>query len=497
MNKFLSFLISLNSIILFAQKEHNIWYFNNGAGIDFNQNPPSLLTNGALTIGEPSTSICDINGQLLFYSNGLDIYNRQHQVMPNGAQLNGNLSSTQGALIVQKPNSTDEYFLFTNGAATWGPNGWQYNHVDMTLDNGLGDVVTKNQLISPSVTEKLCATHHSNGLDIWVLAHDSATNNFQRVLVTNAGVSPVTAVPIGSTPPFNVDNIGQMKFSASGDRIALNYQVSNVLELFDFDKTNGAITNHISLNLPINASESNYGLEFSTNGQYLYVGITNIGASVQGRIIQYDVSLLTATDILASAIEVGSFNCFMGSFQIAPDGKIYIAEYRSTGYGNPLNKIGVVNSPNSPGLNCNYSPQSFDLIGINSGPTLPNQVASYFFQAEILSDLYCLGDSTTFDLTYNTIPDSVEWDFGDPASIANNSILMNPKHLYSAPGVYNVQLISYLGAIVDTSFQTITISSMPLDLGNDTTLCGDSLILNGPNNWLSYQWSTGSDSSSA
>src|SRR3970040_2481571 len=87
----------------FAQKEAAIWYFGNYAGLDFNSGNPVALTNGKLVTKEGCTTISDKDGNLLFYTDGSLVYNKNHQVMPNGYGLQGHNSSTQSAIIVPKP----------------------------------------------------------------------------------------------------------------------------------------------------------------------------------------------------------------------------------------------------------------------------------------------------------------------------------------------------------------------------------------------------------
>ena len=56
-----------------AQGEANIWYFGNNAGLDFNTNPPTPLTNGALNTSEGCASVADKNGALVFYTDGITV----------------------------------------------------------------------------------------------------------------------------------------------------------------------------------------------------------------------------------------------------------------------------------------------------------------------------------------------------------------------------------------------------------------------------------------
>ena len=121
----------------FGQKEHNIWYFGCEAGVSFNTQTPTALADGMICTNEGCSSICNSNGQLLFYTDGSTIYNRNHEVMQNGADLSGGWTSTQAALIVKQPEHNEKYYVFTTANEAQLP-GLRYSGVDMSLDCGLG-----------------------------------------------------------------------------------------------------------------------------------------------------------------------------------------------------------------------------------------------------------------------------------------------------------------------------------------------------------------------
>src|SRR6185295_360819 len=80
-----------------AQKQANLWYFGEYAGLDFNSGAPVLLTNGqthnSTTNIEGCATISDSAGQLLFYTDGETVYNHLHALMPNGTNIGGGQSS--------------------------------------------------------------------------------------------------------------------------------------------------------------------------------------------------------------------------------------------------------------------------------------------------------------------------------------------------------------------------------------------------------------------
>jgi hypothetical protein len=87
--KFIVFLVLITNVV-FSQGEANIWYFGENAGLDFNSGSPVALTNGQLVTDEGCATISNSSGQLLFYTDGITIYNKNHVVMINGTGLMGN-----------------------------------------------------------------------------------------------------------------------------------------------------------------------------------------------------------------------------------------------------------------------------------------------------------------------------------------------------------------------------------------------------------------------
>ncbi len=220
-----------------AQKEGNIWYFGDHAGVDFNSGTPVGLSNSSMNTLEGCSSISDANGNLLFYSDGQFVYNRLHVQMPNGSGLSGGGSSTQSALIVPIPGTTSQYYLFTVPEVV-GAAGFQYSIVDMSLAGGNGDIINKNTFILGNVCEKVAGTLHSNGIDIWVTVHTSTNNAFYSYLVTAAGISPPVISNVGSVYSAN-DYVGYLKFSPNGDKAAVALPDAGRMDILDFDKSTG------------------------------------------------------------------------------------------------------------------------------------------------------------------------------------------------------------------------------------------------------------------
>jgi len=79
------------------------------------------------------------------------------------------------------------------------------------------------------------------------------------------------------------------------------------------------------------------------------------------------------------------------------------------------------------------------------------------------------------------------WSFGDGALDDN----INPTHVYTSPGQYNVNLFIGRGGCYDTLTQSVTVYPVPnVNLGHDTTLCpGSQISVDAGNPGCSYLWS--------
>jgi gliding motility-associated-like protein len=466
--------------VSYTQKENNIWYFGFGNGIDFNGPFPVLIANGAINTNEACSSICDEYGNILFYTNGVDVWNKNHTLMPNGTGLLGNRSTTQ-TIIVKKPGPNTIFYIFTLDKEN-GMDGFSFSKVDISLQSGLGDVIfsSKNTKIDTSVCEGITAIRHSNNTDYWVITHSTNSNGFNSYLLNSSGLNITPIVSnIGRviSSGWNGENVvGNMKASPDGSKIALAGR-NGMSELFNFNNSTGILSNPLSLT---NIGNS-YGVEFSPNNNLLYLSST-FGSTDE--IFQYNLNAGSQTAIINSRTSVMQRNgTQIGALQLGPDNKIYEG-------ANLNHSLGVINNPNLIGVSCNYISNGFSLNGNFSALGLPLSFP-VVFPTTISSINLCFGDSTIFTYLSSKLIDSVLWDFNDTLSGINNfSSDSTPIHIFSSSGVFNVKLTIYTGNFYDTTITTVNIKQQPIfSLGNDTTLCeNDTLILNAyfPNS--SYLW---------
>lgn len=375
--------------IISAQNQANTWYFRQGNGLDFNTIPPTVLSNGANFQAEGTAAISDTSGNLLFYTNGVTVYDNSHAAMPNGQQLTGDQSSTQSALIVPQPGS-DSLFLVFTAAQTCATPGFRYSVVDMSLNNGGGDVIPgrKNMPLLTPTPEKIAAVHHCNGEDVWVSTLKSGTSEIYSWLVTEDGLCECPVV--SNTGPVHVQSFACMKFSNDGQWMVIleDYQGCGATcrsDLYQFDKQTGEFTfyQNIQIAVPNNSSLGGgfWGASFSPNNQVLYLTSGNSiwryngsgGMSQGSAVIQYD---LQASNIESSAYIVyddvpGVYSCWsqMTSMQLAPDGKIYVST--------PCPRLDAIQNPDVLGPGCNYT-RAVASLSQPAGFGTSNFIESYF-----------------------------------------------------------------------------------------------------------------------
>lgn len=455
-------ILLLKGTSLFGQGETNIWYFGVNAGVDFNSGVPVPLLNGALVTGEGCATMCDSDGNLLFYTDGIRAYNRNHQQMPNGFGMTGDPSSAQSALIVPKPGSDNIYYLFTV-AGQGDPAGFGYSIVDMTLDGGLGDVIaaTKNtQLFTPSC-EKVAAVKHANGLYMWIISHAMYSNRYYAYLLDCDGLRPPVTTDVGQVEGW--PGWGYLTASPDGTKLAAAMRAPG-FEILDFDPATGVISNPILLSSPGEA----YGISFSPDNNLLY-GLRIVG----GALYQWNLQAGNAAAIIGSIQNIGVAGGAPGGYrggaiQQASDGKLYIPHYNEA-------FLSVINNPNAIGAACGFQNYAVDLLGRGARLGLPPFVQGFLDTAQVIDfSAACFGATTSFQIDGDaTYLDSVRWDFGDPASgPLNTSNLIAPSHSYPSTGIYTVTLIRYIDCISDTTIQDVNITAPPVTTV-DTAICAN------------------------
>lgn len=477
----------LISSCFYSQNQTSKWLFGQYTGLDFLTSPPSVIT-GSMYTSEGCASMSDNAGNLLFYTNGVQVWDQTHTTMANGNNLLGHTSTTQSSMIVKQPGNNNLYYIFTLDELGYS-NGLRYSVVDMNLAAGMGSVTIKNVPLYTPSTEKMAAVKHCNKTDTWIVTHEWGTNVFKSFLLNASGVaqppvnSAVGITHIGGDSQYA--KIGSMKISPNGKKLGICLRGGlDRVELYDFDDATGTVSNPVILSNMPNA----YGCEFSPDGSKFYAA-TAEGGVMSALLYQWDLCGASPLAIAASRVTIDSSNYdHHRALQLGMDGKIYVAHIGYT-------PIGVINSPNSSGLSCNYNdagqPAGLCQLG------LPGFVATYFKPA-LPPFTYTLSCQTVsfsagpyptcsalgFDYT------SANWNFGDASQ---NGTGFSASHFYS-PGTYTVLCLLNRTCSSDTIKQVITVPSQfpTFNISGPASICkGASTTLGINNTSNTYTWLPG------
>lgn len=148
-----------------AQSYDNNWVFGDSIGLNFSTGEPVFFETGIYESSEACATMSDAEGNLLFYTNGNKVWDKNNNIMANGEDLAigqyysvYGSSITQGVLVAPFPG-TDSlfYIIYLSRNDGWvSTYGLKYSVVNMKLNGGLGDVLEKNTfLASDTLTEKL------------------------------------------------------------------------------------------------------------------------------------------------------------------------------------------------------------------------------------------------------------------------------------------------------------------------------------------------------
>ena len=518
-----NYLFLLCSIVGFSQAEASHWYFGDGAGLIFDVTAgtvtPTADAASTINTNEGCSSISDVSGNLLFYTDGRNVWDKTHTIMPNadydsGFGLLGDPSSTSSGLIVPKPGNPDQYYIFTvdephhqNAYAfpNQGPadengnpvafyfdsnggipeeddgynNGFAYSLVDLTLNGGNGDVVSSEKNVqlttynpteqaedSYKCSEKITAVEHADGQSYWVLTH--FRDQFYAFRIDNTGVNTNAVIstvgPLITELGYRRNGIGYMKASPDGSKIVVCHRqngntqgqnANNTGSVWLYDFDNS--TGQISTFNAINLFPNSgpYGVEFSPDSSKVYVSVNN-------SVVQFDIS---DPDPAATQTTVYNGFNFIGAIQLGPDGKIYVANSANS------QTLDVINAPDELGFACDYDINGQPLAnGTFSNIGLPPFIQS-FFLASINVEISCVGSDSQFNINSSQSYDSIVWDFGDGIGTSD---LDNPTYSYNSAGIFTVSAEITVGNEVNTFTQDITISETPIANPVDNLLeCDD------------------------
>jgi gliding motility-associated-like protein len=473
-----------------AQGENNNWVFGQKLGINFNQNPPQLFESNMRSI-EGCSAVSNAAGNLLFYTMGSRIWDRNGNEMPNSTGLLGNGpfaagvprgSSAHGAVIIPNPGSAGQYYIFCVDAWEQQTFNLYYSLVDMTLNGGLGDIVptVKNVLLMTNAYEYLNAIRGGDCSSYWLLARtaDAPLMAFCAFKVDQNGVS--TTPVITPPPPMLTGYAPRTTFAPDGVTMMSH---GSYLVYSKFNNLTGEVYNFVGIDPPLFGA-----FAFSADGTKLYVGDTNEGLQ------QLDLSFMPNTAaVAASVVDLDtSVGIAYTDLRLAPNGKIYLLKFSFM--GGWVSTMSVINNPNVAGTGCNFD---FDIFGLPA-PWAPGSPFEIFADLGDHVPIHPPADTIlhpakdTLVCNSNTLQlqssdeDATIFQWSTGASTATIDV--------DQPGTYWIRASNSCGLTTDTF--NVQFAHIAIELGNDTTFCtGSTITLHAAHPDISnYQWSTGATS---
>jgi hypothetical protein len=388
-------LFCIFNLTLFAQKHDYIWIMGDdnqlldstygGSLINFNFNPVKSAYNyRKQNMYTTNSSICDTDGNLLFFTNGCEITGADDETLDNGENINpgnahilwcinyndGYAGGPQNSIILPMPDSSGIYYVFHKRfTITSNPSDiifdkLYYSVVNMNENNGKGKVVVKNvECMSDTLSQGgLCAIKHGNGKDWWLITTRRNSNEFYIFKFNKSGVVDTFKQTIGIMPNPAGESLGQIVASPDGKKIYRTNRYDPIMA-YTFDRETGTFSLFDTISLDYgNQLIGEIGCAVSSDSRFLYLGCRKF-------LYQLDT---WASDISASQTTVAEWDGFSDPFptlfyqlQLAPDCKIYIVAGGDTRYYH------VIHNPDEPGLACNVEQRGLTLP-TPSGASMPS-----------------------------------------------------------------------------------------------------------------------------
>lgn len=325
-----------------AQYQNNIWYFGNSTfgGLKFDNltGQPSALNGHYTPFGAEGCFVATNpnNGELMFYTSGNTIVNKNHVPMqngtltfpapapivePNGGQFNSSVNGSQSVAVIEKPNALatgecGKYLYFINDANEYGSSkkaGSIYvGEIDMNADGGLGAVSQQPvRILNNQFTESMYVVARPDNQGAWLILNNVLANRMEVYAVSAAGTVNTTPVSTYTLPGVNWtvawSNAGNPYYWLLGSityhqqtgklAMAMSYGEGFNLYVSDFNSATGALSGTIN---PVRFTGANlymaYSTEFSPSGKWLYFSV-NSASSVPATGALRAYNMQTNTDI--------------------------------------------------------------------------------------------------------------------------------------------------------------------------------------------------------
>ncbi len=492
------------SLLSYGQGENNIWIWGYNNQLDFNQAPPVYSNNSNIESAESSATVSDAQGNLLFYTMGARIWDRNGNEMPNATGLSGNGpinpltnqpygSCMWGVQIVPNPANTNQYYVFSGDPYTSSPYNRKiyYHIVDMSLNNGLGDVLQKNNVLMEHwIFNEGIYVLYGTCRSYWLVVAQGSAQSGDSLLAYKIDENGIDLNPVVTVPALQgLDFLGYTRVNKKSN---IAFTITNLgLMRHQFNRSTGEFTNFEVIpqtgNFPQGLGMVRNYLEFAPGGKYLYfMGRLQNGQNMG--LMQFDISLYPDLNALTASRVERALNQLMG-YRLAPDGKIYGFSASSSNPGLGMADIDVIETPDELLTTANYTAAFMTFPQVNSNSQLfnpeylPLKTVPDTFESllPVIDSLICKDDNLTLRSSKEGMTEYI-WNDGATGI----------EKIIDQPGIYWVYaLMDDCEVHIDTF--KLKLLEVNLTPENDTAICdGDVLTLDAFDPvYENYLWSNG------
>jgi hypothetical protein len=333
-----------------------------------------------------NSTMSDSSGKLLYYFNGCDLANIDHEIVENGANFNagveanyicpenlGYLSGQQSALSLPVPGYGNRFIIFHDKQRIYSIGDSityyydaNYSIVDMALNGGKGKVIQKNISVLQDTTTgagNFVAIKHINNQDWWVIKRDNVfSNNYYKILVKKDSVIEYSSQYIGLNFERRSQGGCQASFSPNGHKY-MSFSSDEGLFIMDFDRQTAIFSNFI--HVPVVKDGLFSGASFSPNSRFIYLS---------DRLYLYQVDLMDEKPKAELIAEWDGFRepflnrgTVFGPMQIGPDCRIYVST------GSCIKYWHIIMNPDEKGVACDVKQHALEFnTSICNIPYFPN-----------------------------------------------------------------------------------------------------------------------------
>ncbi len=410
-------------------------------------------------------SYSDCQGQLLVYGSHKILFNKNHQPLKNGIYGDGNTSNFYiTPHLIPMPGNERFLYLLYNKYKNYDLDDSIFTYyliVDLQGDNGLGEVIVKDQLLIKEWFYHIEYTKHANNRDIWIVLGNKDINK-KLYLLTDSGFaskSPVISqfysaigMTYSSFSTLQTSNISKsICFTLDGKHLVTTGIDSTQTQLgcafrYDFNNETGQFSNPKVLLEYTDIVIKNLDLKLFPNlyhnYNYLYCEVSPNDSLIYFfdgidkwlNIMQVNRFTFQKTFVYKRVMTNPDRDYFIGYPNLAPNGKIYFLEsYLSKSTFKQYFVIKEISFPNKFGTKCRIR-NAFTSLGY-AFEVLPRILDGYR-SLNITSPLEnnSCTDTAVFNLQIDTNFQNLTVFFGNGDSLFFNGPLQKNYHIkYAYP----------------------------------------------------------------